>query len=145
MVDNGFSWVNFCIVATKEKNKSHANATMVVLGYFCKFCHIFRDNCQKLSRLDIRFTKVINTKQDFEKKIYNPSKIEIFILGNFQSVMGFLFWVQPIIMAQSPKKRKKKNLNLKGIHPQCPSNSHTHIPWSFMLKNILIIFENYEN
>ncbi len=58
----------FCIVATKEKNKSHANATMVVLGYFCKFCLISRDNCQKLSRLDIKFTKVINTKQDFEKK-----------------------------------------------------------------------------
>jgi hypothetical protein len=66
MIDNDFSWVNFCIVATKEKNKSHA--TMVVLGYFCKFCHILRDNCQKLSHLDIRFIKVINTKQDFEKK-----------------------------------------------------------------------------
>jgi hypothetical protein len=34
---------------------------MVVLGYFCKFCHISKDNCQKLSRLDIRFIKVINT------------------------------------------------------------------------------------
>jgi hypothetical protein len=55
-------------VATKEKNKSHANATMAVLGYVCKFCHIFRDNCQKLSCLDIRFIKVVNTKQNFEKQ-----------------------------------------------------------------------------
>jgi len=107
MVDNGFSSLK-SIVATKEKNKSHANATMVVLGYFCKFCLISRDNCQKLSRLDIKFIKVINTKQDFEKKIYNPSRIETFILGNFQRVMVFLFWVQPIIMAQSQTKKEKK-------------------------------------
>jgi hypothetical protein len=43
------------------------------------------------------------------------------------------------------KEKEKEILNLKDIHPQCPSNSHTHIPWSFMLKHILIIFENYEN
>jgi hypothetical protein len=36
-------------------------------------------------------------------------------------------------MAQS--KRKKKTLNPKlDRHPQCPSNSHTHIARSFMLK-----------
>jgi hypothetical protein len=39
-----------------KKNKSYTNATMVAWGY------------QKLSRLDIRILKVINTKQDFEKK-----------------------------------------------------------------------------
>jgi hypothetical protein len=48
------------------------------------------------------------------KKIYNPSRIEIFILGDFQNVRGFLFWVGPIILAQS-KKKEKENLNLIGI------------------------------
>jgi hypothetical protein len=89
-----------------------------------------------LPHLDITFIKVINKKKDFEKKIYNPSRIEIFILGHFQNVRGFLFWVAPIIMAQSKKKKKKLELDR---HPQCPSNSHTQIARSFML-NFIYLF-----
>jgi hypothetical protein len=37
-------------------------------------------------------------------------------------------------MAQS--KKEKKTLELDR-HPKCPSNSHTHIARSFMLKKII--------
>jgi hypothetical protein len=57
-------------------------------------------------------------------------------LGDFQNARGFFFWVGPIIMVQS--KKEKKTLELDK-HPQCPSNSHTHIARSFIFKKIMKI------
>jgi hypothetical protein len=47
----------------------------------------------KLVMLREYIIKHINKKQDFEKNIYNLSRIEILMLGDFQNVRGFLFWI----------------------------------------------------
>ncbi len=49
----------------------------------------------KLVMLREYIIKHINTKQDL-KNVYNPSRIEILMLGDFQNVRGFLFWIGPI-------------------------------------------------
>jgi hypothetical protein len=66
-------------------------------------------------------------KTGFWKNICNPSRIEILMLGDFQNVRGFLFWIGPISI------NFFKNLELE-THPQCPSNSHTHFLKIFLLK-----------
>ncbi len=66
-------------------------------------------------------------KTGFWKKIYNPSRIEILMLGDFQNVRGFVFWIGPISI------KNLKNLEVE-THPQCPSNTHTHFLKIFLLK-----------
>jgi hypothetical protein len=65
--------------------------------------------------LDITFIKAIDTKQNFEKK--PTTHLEILMLGDFQNVKGFLFWIG------SSSILKKKNLELES-HPQYPPNSN---------------------
>jgi hypothetical protein len=79
----------------------------------------------KLVMLREYIIKHINTKQDL-KNVYNPSRIEILMLGDFQNVRGFLFWIGPISI------KNLKNLELER-HSQCASNSHTHFLKIFLL------------
>jgi len=87
----GFFWVNFCIVAVKN------NYMQMKQGSFWDFLGQFLPYLQgkllKLVMLREYIIKHINKKQDFEKNIYNLSRIEILMLGDFQNVRGFLFWI----------------------------------------------------
>jgi hypothetical protein len=49
------------------------------------------------------------------------------MLGDFQNVRGFLFWIGPISI------KNLKNLEVE-THPQRPSTTHTHFLKIFLLK-----------
>jgi hypothetical protein len=66
---------------------------------FAKFA-IFPGEIVKVATFRYYIHKSYQYKIRFSKQIYNPSRIEIFILGDFQNMRGFLFWVGLIIMAQ---------------------------------------------
>jgi hypothetical protein len=51
-----------------NKKKIHANETKVFLGFFSQILPYFQRKLLKVAILDITYIKVINTKQDFEKK-----------------------------------------------------------------------------
>jgi len=48
--------------------KLHANETKVFLGFVLQIFPYFQRKLLKVAFLDITYIKVINTKQDFEKK-----------------------------------------------------------------------------
>jgi len=96
-------------------SKKKIKCNIGLFGVFFIFPY-FQGKLLRVAMFRYYIHKSYQYKIRFWKKIYNPSRIEIFILGDFQNVRGFLFWVGPIIMAQS----KKKNLNLTSIpsaHP----------------------------
>ncbi len=122
---NGSFWVNFCIVAVKKK--SHANATKVFLAFFWQILPYFQWKLLNVDRFTYYILKSYQYKTGFWEKIYNPSRIEILMLGDFQNVKGFLFWIG------SSSIFLIKDLELES-HLQYPPNSNTHIARSFMLK-----------
>jgi len=94
-----FGWILHC--DDKKKNQMQHR---FFWGFFGKFSPYFQGKLLKVAMLRYYIHKSYQYKIRFWKKIYNPSRLEIFILGDFKNVKGFLFWVGPFIMPQWKKK-----------------------------------------
>jgi hypothetical protein len=96
-----FVFGKFYILMIKTNTlKPKPKCYMVFLRFVLQIFPYLQGKLLKVAMFRYYIHKSYQYKIRFWKKNYNPSRIEIFILGDFQNVSGFLFWVGPMILAQ---------------------------------------------